>query len=203
MKILKRLFLAALLCLAPIGAAFAAADSAVVVPACGTAPATYVVGQVYAQTMDTTGRICGAAVTSGGGTVTQPTYIGDTVLQPSAFAVNGLPGAVPAGAATQAITLKATTGNFYSAYAYSPTNAFLMVFNSTAVVNIPASPVHGIALNNVQDCIPIQAGTASSISYNPAPPEIFANGITIAISSGASCDVYTAQTTGFLHGSAK
>lgn len=199
MKILKRLFLAALLCLAPI-AAFAAADSAVVVASCGTAPATYVPGQVYAQTMDTTGRICGAAVTSGGGAVTPGTYIGDTVITSSALATDGI-APVVSGSASSGVVVKASAGNLYGVYATCTANCWLMVFNSTTVPGDGAT-VAGVASGNLQDCVPIQAGTGSSINYQPGPAEVFTVGISIAISSTA-CSSKTASTTGYVHASAR
>lgn len=199
---LKRLFLAALLALAPIGAAHAASDAAVVVSACGTPPTTYVPGQVQSQTVDVNGRLCGAAVTSGGGAVTPGTYIGDTVIQGSALAVDGI-APVTVGIGASAVVVKASPGNLYGAYGTNPTAGLLYLF----VVNSTAAPTNGTlgvgtASGQIQDCLPVQPTTTSSVNYQSGPGEIFTVGISLAWSSTA-CPTLTLATGGILHGSAK
>jgi hypothetical protein len=89
---LKRLLLALALILP--GTASHALDIAVVVTACGTPPTTYVAGQSFAITQDTTGTLCSSGSGGGGGgasakaTAADPTYVEGT-LNPLSLNLSG------------------------------------------------------------------------------------------------------------------
>lgn len=120
-----------------------------------------------------------------------------TAVTPSPSATIGIVPLV-AGSAASSGVLKASPGNFYSAYATVTAASWLMIFNSiTAPSN--GSTTAGTASGNLQDCLSIPSGSAS-INYAPGPPEVFSVGITAVISSTA-CGTLTLATTGYIHGS--
>ena len=75
---MKRFLIGSVLLLALCAGAQAQTASAVVVSSCGTPPTTYVAGLPYAQTQDTTGKLC---TTGGGG--------GSTTLTANSTATSG------------------------------------------------------------------------------------------------------------------
>jgi hypothetical protein len=70
------------------------ADTAIVVATCGTPPTTYVAGQAFAITQDTTGALCSSGSGGGGGgasakaTAADPTYVEGT-LNPLSLNLSG------------------------------------------------------------------------------------------------------------------
>jgi hypothetical protein len=116
---------------------------------------------------------------------------------PSSSALVGITPVV-GGSALSSLVLKASAGNLYSVYAECSAACWLMVFNSTSAPSNGATTA-GTASGNMVECIPIAAGGAASISYQPGPPAVYSVGITAAISS-TTCATLTLATTGFIHG---
>ncbi len=111
-------------------------------------------------------------------------------------------GLVPgvAGSSVSSLVLKASAGNLYRVYATCTSACWLMVFNATSLPGNGATTA-GIASGNLQECVPIPANGVGTIDKG-AIPEVFANGITAAISS-TSCGTLTASTVGFINGDVK
>lgn len=123
-----------------------------------------------------------------------------TILAPTANAADGI-APVVCGSGVSSCVLKASPGNFYSAYAECSAACWLMLFNSTSAPSNGATTA-GVASGNMTECIPINAGGAGSISNTGLPPSVYTVGITAAISS-TTCATLTLATTGFVNGKVK
>lgn len=129
------------------------------------------------------------------GTVpTLGTGILGTTVAPTATAAAGI-APVVSGAAESSHVLKASAGNFYSAYITTGATAgFFMIDDSaTAKSNGAITPMH---------CIQVAANSSASISTRGGPPDVFPTGIT-ALFSTTGCFTLTLSATAFFSGSVK
>ena len=92
--------------------------------------------------------------------------------------------------------LKASAGNLYSVYAtnLTATAGFLVVLNATS------APGDGAIAPLA--CVPLPASGTASINFNPGPAAVYSTGITVVLTSAATCFTKTTGTiTGFISGS--
>lgn len=123
---------------------------------------------------------------SGGGAATT------VVIIPSSSSNAGLAPVVSAAAESSHV-LKASPGNLYSvSVTIGGTAGYLLMFDATS------APVDG-AVTPTQ-CVIVPASATVAISFDPAPPEVYATGIT-AVFSTTGCFTKTASATAFFHGS--
>lgn len=174
---MKKLLLAGAAWLGLTIAAHAQVTSAIVVASCGTPPVSYVVGQPYPLTMDTTGKLCNLTG-SGGGTVAGSQSNASDAIAPTAtnvpsnsylwgLDINGvfdrIGVALANAAASAAQTALVTT--------ISPNSAGLITLGQTTKANsVPvtmASDQPGTATAAGQNPIGNVGGINKRVCYNP------------------------------------
>jgi hypothetical protein len=125
----------------------------------------------------------------------------NTVTLGPATAANSVPitpGAITpvvSAAAESSHVLKASAGNFYSAYAtnLTTTAGFLLIFNATS------APADGAVTPLA--CVPLPASGNGSINNKPGPYQVYSTGITAVVSSAATCFTKTTGViTAFISG---
>lgn len=118
----------------------------------------------------------------------------NVVITPSSSLTVGITPIVSASAEATHV-LKAAAGNLYSVYAtnLTATAGFLTVLNATA------APGDG-AITPLE-CVPIAANGNASISFAGGPPAAFSTGITVVVTSAATCFTKTTGViTAFIKG---
>lgn len=120
----------------------------------------------------------------------------NVVIMPTSDTSLGLAPAVTAALGNN-LVVKATGGNLYFAYATNETATAgkLMVFDATA------APADGAVTPKA--CVTLPASGTGSVTWAPSPPAKFVTGITVVVSSNASCFTKTTGViTAFISGTA-
>ncbi len=128
--------------------------------------------------------------------ITVPAFAQNVVVLGTSDTTLGLAPTVTASG-LNSLVLKTVAGNLYSAYATNETATagMLMVFNAVA------APSDGAVTPLA--CVFLPASGTASLSYLPGPPGKFSTGITIVVSSGATCFTKTTGViTAFISGTA-
>lgn len=192
-----------------------------VVAACGTPNSTYAATDSQALTMDTSGVLClGASSAHGANPATanataalaerddtstfacpEDKLCEQRLTDQRALVTSLLPSGTLADPITTVTStaienghvLKASAGRLQDVYVVNTDT----VTNYLMIVAVNSIPVDGAIFT--QECIPVAAGQAASITYGVGLAESFSAGITAVLSS-TSCGTITKVVKGYFHG---